>query len=355
MEQKQHYYWLDLIRFLAAFAVVACHGRGCFLPEYAALPSDQKNLVTVLFYGLTRLGNEAVICFFILSGFLVGGRGISKMLKGKFDWKSYAIDRFSRIFPPLFGAVLFYMAIFFWRQEEINYLHCLGNLLSLQGIVVLPVSAPFWSLSYEVWFYILLGSVGGFALQKSLSFRYCCFGLLLLCAWIFYRLQAVFLFVWLLGAVTYFLIPHRTCRPVLIAGGLLLIPATVFNQIASSSNVLANRMDITVQAANLVFAAAFSVVITQLVTVIPRSLVWNALNRWGSRLASFSYSLYLTHFITFQALFYLGAERKPKLTAESFFLYVCYLTIALLVGLLIYTVFEKHTLFFRSKLQNLLK
>ena len=219
MEQKQHYYWLDLIRFLAAFAVVACHGRGCFLPEYAALPSDQKNLVTVLFYGLTRLGNEAVICFFILSGFLVGGRGISKMLKGKFDWKSYAIDRFSRIFPPLFGAVLFYMAIFFWRQEEINYLHCLGNLLSLQGIVVLPVSAPFWSLSYEVWFYILLGSVGGFALQKSLSFRYCCFGLLLLCAWIFYRLQAVFLFVWLLGAVTYFLIPHRTCRPVLIAGG----------------------------------------------------------------------------------------------------------------------------------------
>ena len=70
---RLYYYWLDAIRFLAAFMVVFCHSRNDFFLPYGELPVEQKTLGTMLFYSLGRLGHEAVIVFFVLSGFLVGG------------------------------------------------------------------------------------------------------------------------------------------------------------------------------------------------------------------------------------------------------------------------------------------
>ena len=42
-ENKVHYYWLDLVRFTAAFLVLICHFRGAFFVEYTLLPAEQKN------------------------------------------------------------------------------------------------------------------------------------------------------------------------------------------------------------------------------------------------------------------------------------------------------------------------
>ena len=38
-----HYYWLDLIRFLAEFLVLSSHFRGAFFVEYGLLPAEQQN------------------------------------------------------------------------------------------------------------------------------------------------------------------------------------------------------------------------------------------------------------------------------------------------------------------------
>ena len=38
-ENKVHYYWLDLVRFTAAFLVLICHFRGAFFVEYTLLPA----------------------------------------------------------------------------------------------------------------------------------------------------------------------------------------------------------------------------------------------------------------------------------------------------------------------------
>lgn len=73
MKQKTYYYWLDLVRFIAAFLVLICHFRGAFFQEYTLLLGQQQNIVTFIFYSITRLGAEAVLIFFVLSGFLVGG------------------------------------------------------------------------------------------------------------------------------------------------------------------------------------------------------------------------------------------------------------------------------------------
>ena len=53
-ENKVHYYWLDLVRFTAAFLVLICHFRGAFFVEYTLLPAEQKNPLIFAFYSLTR-------------------------------------------------------------------------------------------------------------------------------------------------------------------------------------------------------------------------------------------------------------------------------------------------------------
>ena len=63
---KTHYYWLDVIRFLAAFAVMACHFRGAFFVEYSLLPQSSRNPITFSFFFITRLGFESVLIFFVI-------------------------------------------------------------------------------------------------------------------------------------------------------------------------------------------------------------------------------------------------------------------------------------------------
>lgn len=97
---KQHFYWLDALRFIAAFMVLLSHARNTFFSAFGDLPADQQNIFSMAFTMFCRMGHEAVVIFFVLSGFLVGGRGVERMHNGTMNVGSYAIDRFSRIYPP---------------------------------------------------------------------------------------------------------------------------------------------------------------------------------------------------------------------------------------------------------------
>lgn len=72
---KPYYYWIDALRFLAAFFVLFSHSRNDFFLPFSELPAEQHSMLAYAFYSLGRLGHEAVIVFFVLSGFLVGGGG----------------------------------------------------------------------------------------------------------------------------------------------------------------------------------------------------------------------------------------------------------------------------------------
>ena len=97
-ESREHYYWLDFIRFLAAFAVVTCHFRGAFFVDYSSLPAEQQTPHVFSFFFINRLGFEAVLIFFVLSGMLVGGKSFIKIAEGSFKVRDYVIDRSVRTF-----------------------------------------------------------------------------------------------------------------------------------------------------------------------------------------------------------------------------------------------------------------
>ena len=148
----------------------------------------------MLFYTLGRMGNEAVFTFFILSGFLVGGRGLERMMNGTFRMRDYAIDRSVRIMLPLLASVGLYLIVAPIVGEEFSWWTVIGNLLSLQCILCDSLVSPFWSLSFEVWFYIWL-----FALAASLQKRWWGFPLFIICCFVYTRMNAAYLLVWLMG------------------------------------------------------------------------------------------------------------------------------------------------------------
>lgn len=132
---KSHLVWLDALRFIAAFLVLFCHSRNDFFLKYNYLPSDEQGIGAFIFYTLGRLGSEAVFVFFILSGFLVGGKGLERIMAGTFKLRGYAVDRFCRIMIPLCAAVTLYMVVAPIVGEKYSIWTVVGNLLSLQSII----------------------------------------------------------------------------------------------------------------------------------------------------------------------------------------------------------------------------
>ena len=104
-----------------------------------------------------RFGQEAVILFFLMSGFVINISSYRSVDKGFFD---YFKKRFYRIYVPLFFVIILVAMI----SNEFNYTNLFGNIFMLQDIERLRPGAlfpplggnsPLWYLSYEWWFYMM--------------------------------------------------------------------------------------------------------------------------------------------------------------------------------------------------------
>lgn len=171
---KPHHPWFDIVRGVCALLVCAGHLRAVLVVEFSAI--DQPSFWHQIFYALTGLGHQAVIVFFVLSGFFVGGA----VLKPGFDGRRYAVARLARLWVVLLPCLL----LTCWLDAVTRGLapsildganqarwHSgpeagrydagastfLGNALFLQTVAV-PVygsNSPLWSLACEFWYYVL--------------------------------------------------------------------------------------------------------------------------------------------------------------------------------------------------------
>ncbi|WIB68246.1 acyltransferase [Curtobacterium sp. MCBD17_035] len=144
--------FLDAVRGLAALEVVAHH------------------LVSVNAYGgpvvlrdVFAFGQEAVMVFFLLSGFVV--------YANEFDRRggvgAYLFRRLRRIYPPLVLALVLSIGVAAADRDLVAEFHpgqVLGTLVALQdngalkpGVIVDPPfhNLALWSLSYEIAFYLV--------------------------------------------------------------------------------------------------------------------------------------------------------------------------------------------------------
>jgi peptidoglycan/LPS O-acetylase OafA/YrhL len=172
---------LDAVRGLAALAVVLYHLREIFF-----VPSQEVARMSVIIKGiyvLSGLGHQAVMVFFVLSGFFISSSVLRSVRSGRWSWRKYLVQRLTRLYTVLLpalclGAVLDCAGMALFGTHSIypqRFLHVhdafpeqsfasrttpliwVGNLFFLQGIYVPQFGSnnPLWSLSYEFWYYLL--------------------------------------------------------------------------------------------------------------------------------------------------------------------------------------------------------
>ncbi|MGR8946865.1 MAG: acyltransferase family protein [Gammaproteobacteria bacterium] len=154
MLSHQESFYFDLVRLSAAVAVVVTH-----LIQYSLLPLSWQPLVP-------DLGREAVIVFFVLSGYL-----IAYIAEQKYDnVEAYFVSRATRLYSVALPVLLLAFCIdtigikflggeySHLYQYEKFYLYIPFHLLFLGEVWTLaerPFSAdPYWSLSFEAWYYV---------------------------------------------------------------------------------------------------------------------------------------------------------------------------------------------------------
>jgi peptidoglycan/LPS O-acetylase OafA/YrhL len=361
LKDLKHYPWLDWVRFLAALMVLVVHAQSTFIGIYGELPSNQKTLPVALFFALTRHGNEAVLIFFVLSGYLVAGKVVSRIWKMEFRTADYAIDRFSRIYLPYIPALVlsFFSAAVVGLQPKIADFLC--NALSLQGIFgeSFPGNGALWSISYEVWFYILAGSAGAFFQFKDQRFfatMIAAIALFVSLA-VFTVLTSTFLFCWLVGGMAYF---YRRWNKSIMALALgLAIFALLALQIANGSKSLdVSRWAKFLPSAavcQLLFATSIAALLTQLVQCIPKSPFAKRLEKSGTFWANFSYTLYVTHCPVLALIEYWFLRKRAEISFASIGSMLAGMVVCLLTAFLMYLCFERNTARFRRFLRDRLK
>lgn len=165
---------LDVIRGMCAVIVMAGHLRNALLPDYSQL--TDPNLLLRLFYLISGLGHQAVIVFFVLSGYLVGGSVIKS--GDHFKWRPYATSRISRLWAVLIPAIILTCLLVnpnIFDQFHRTSWHSLPatgqysttlwtgvqNILFLQTVTAptYGTNGPLWSLANEAWYYVLFPCV----------------------------------------------------------------------------------------------------------------------------------------------------------------------------------------------------
>jgi peptidoglycan/LPS O-acetylase OafA/YrhL len=288
--------WLDWVRFLAALIVVMGHVRSSYFIDFSGLGDDSKNIFSGIFFALTRLGNEAVIIFFVISGFLVGGKSIERALRGQFRIADYAVDRLTRIYVPLIPVIILTYAIQIWLQNIDDFSIFSANFLGLQGVVkpTLKYNGPLWSLAYETWFYFSCGCLIALATDQGkvvylalLAFGLACLSLL----------ESHYVFSWILGAAAYLLRSKTPNASIFVAGVACMIIGTALLQMSSTGvEAAAYQTGIPRSTVTLLFSLGAALFISQVVLMpTPSTKIGDVLYGYGFCLAAFSYSLYLTH------------------------------------------------------------
>lgn len=340
--------------------VVIGHTRFQHFAYYGLLEIPAKGLWSEACFLIPRFANEAVSVFFVISGFLVGGRCIERVLNNKFEPAAFIIDRSSRIWLPLLPIVLITWWITWIRHEPIPWIEGIGNILSLQGIFVnsLTNNSSLWSLSYEIWFYIL--ALGGAiaATSKSTKILISSHVLLIISLSIFTQLHAHYLFIWLAGAFSYFLDRRPNQWTLMISSAILTITsalgAAVVHEIQSVNmpTIVQHLPDREIFI--MLLGLGISLLLPTLVGSYPHGVLLRKIENYGSSLASWSYSLYLVHFPILHLWGHWegGDQLCLRVDGAGIGIYLLKVFSCLVSGYLFYLLFEKQTHRFRHYLKR---
>jgi len=299
---------LDAIRGVAALLVMFDHCHNLFFVDYGtALRGTSHPHLMYLLYAFGSAGREAVVVFFVLSGYLIGGSVFRSLDQGRWSWKDYLTHRFVRLWLVLIPALVLCAC---WdigrlalggahgtgllelaRAEGVTWKLFLSNVFFLQSVRTTTFGSDrvLWSLAAEFWYYMLFplgllalrrGTRPGARLAYAAGF---------LAVALFVNRPLIGLFpVWLYGVVLARVRPPRVGGAVRWISAIVYMPCLfLFAMIPWPWRVF--KMD---YALGLLTALFLWVVLS----ATGRSNQGTAVAKGSRGLAGASYSLYLVHY-----------------------------------------------------------
>jgi peptidoglycan/LPS O-acetylase OafA/YrhL len=356
---------MNLLRGMASLQVAAAHLRSELYPGLRGL--DEPGLPYMVLAFLTGFAHQAVIVFFLISGWLVGGSLLGKMGRPR-ALRAYAIDRVTRLWTVLVPTLLLVIGIGlatgaalpapagFGAAGEFSAGAFVGNLLGLQTIVVERFGGnyPLWSLANESWYYIqfpllLLVFTGRGLFQQTAAAAM----LALTLAFLPY-VMSLYFGIWLLGALFSRIridCPAAT-RLLLLA---LAAGVSVYYRINGANDDIVPESFVQ----DLVCSLPILLLLASMHQAIGNSPLLRRLGSLGKCLAEFSFTLYVLHvpvihFLQHERWTWFARDKLDPSSAADFSVYFALLGILMAASYLSYLVFERNTCRVRRFVKRLL-
>ncbi len=302
--------FISLARWIAALAVLIGHAG--VLIQLSDIMVGPHGPGVYAWWFLASFSHQAVLVFFVISGFLIGGELLVRRRRTAPFLRDYMLNRFSRIYIVLIPALAYgflidlvgrrifpnsgiYDAPFF--EGVFNPLNILWSILQQQSIWApqAGTNGPLWSLACEMWYYVTFPLLLlPFATAYPRAVRFAVFGLGALAATIMSIPESFFLFgygAWAIGAFTR-LAPRPMIKSTLLSLGIFLITVTVMRLAARGPIIVAHPIITTL--ADLAVVATFANLLLTL-RFSDENGLFAEIGSVHHRLSDFSYSLYATH------------------------------------------------------------
>ena len=164
--------FLDLSRWVAAILVLVTHLNNRMFIHFGGVSPNDRSIGLYIWTFVCGFAHHAVVIFFVLSGFLVGGKLMRDAKKIDYGYLSkYSIARISRIYTVLIPALAL-TTLLDWvgasylngadvysiaeQTQRLNLVTLLGNVVNLQNIFFLTYGTDnaLWTLASEFWYYM---------------------------------------------------------------------------------------------------------------------------------------------------------------------------------------------------------
>ena len=355
---------LDWLRGISALIVCAGHTRNALLPDFADLPNH--GLFEQAVYFLTGYGHAAVIVFFVLSGYLVGGSVLTP--GANFNWRTYLVNRYVRLWVVLLPALAWTWLV---DQQTLalapqvlngglsqnwHSLPAPGEYssdwktffmnMAFQQTVNAPVfgsNGPLWSLANEAWYYLLFPLLALPLKERRWQVALTHLPLAALMLVFMPRDMALLFPVWVAGAML------RRLPAGLLNGRSLwgaFAAAAFFATLIAYKKLGPDRFDALVWDWLIALPCVCWVAyLVQNASQTPLSLS----NRLAIKLSDFSYSLYLVHMpmaVLFGAMLSVPAKRAGHM--QDFLIFAFALLSEVMLAYGFWWVFERKTNMYKN-------
>ena len=345
---------MNVLRGVASLQVAAAHLRAEIYPGLRGLEEPGLAYMALAFF--TGFAHQAVMVFFLISGWLVGGSLLNKIGEPRVV-RSYAIDRATRLWTVLVPTLFIMIGIGlvtgaatlepagFGAPGEFSAGTFVGNVLGLQTIVVdrFGGNYPLWSLANETWYYIQFPLLLLIFTGRGLLQRAACAALLALSFASLPFVMNLYFGIWLLGAAF-----SRIRVDSSVGARLLVLAVSVGVSVYYRINGVNDDILPESFGQDLICTLPVVVLLAAMNKPIGPSAFLQRVGTFGKWLSEFSFTLYVLHVPVIELMQHIGRtqfgrEELDPTSAADFATYFAMLAILMGTSYLSYLLFERNT------------